>query len=89
MYLEEKENHDHEEPNDSMYVDRFARMHPHFLYDIEKTQILSVNRKNESTSQNSKSGFIPGHTGHQRIHGMFCFVQIAGANKNLKQVFFA
>jgi len=58
MYLEEKENHDHEEPNDSMYVDRFARMHPHFLYDIEKTQILSVNRKNESTSQNSKSGFL-------------------------------
>ena len=56
MYLEEKETHD--EPLESNQTDRFARTFPHFIYDIEKEQIFSVNRKNERTQQNSKSGFL-------------------------------
>ena len=37
----------------------------------------------------SEAGFIPRHTGHEGVHGVFGFVQIARANKNLQQVFFA
>ena len=37
----------------------------------------------------SEASFIPSHTGHEGVHGVFGFVQIAGANKNLQQVLFA
>ena len=37
----------------------------------------------------TESGFIPHHTGHEGVHGVFGFVQISGSNKNLQQVFFA
>ena len=40
-------------------LDRFARMYPHFVYDVDKSQICSVSRKNEHMSPNKKSGSLP------------------------------
>ena len=37
----------------------------------------------------TEASFIPNHTGHEGVHGMFGFVQIARPYKNLQQVFFA
>ncbi len=34
----------------------------------------------------AKAGFVPGHAGHERVHGVFGFVQVAGAHKHLQQV---
>jgi hypothetical protein len=54
-YLDDKGNSDgpHQHLN---LVDRFARSHPHFVYDVHLAQIRSVNRKNEQTNPDSKSG---------------------------------
>jgi hypothetical protein len=38
--------------------DRFARTHPHFVYDVELSQISSVNRKNECMDPDSKTGYV-------------------------------
>ena len=32
----------------------------------------------------TKASFVPSHTGHERVHGVLCFVQVTGANKHLQ-----
>ena len=37
----------------------------------------------------AKAGFVPDHGGHQRMHGVFGFVHVAGAHIDLQQMLFA
>jgi hypothetical protein len=57
MYLEEKDDNKGK-PLETLPQDRFARICPHFIYDVQSSQIVSVDRKNEWAQPNKKSGFV-------------------------------
>jgi hypothetical protein len=58
MYLQEKKNKTDSPGSEG--CDRFSRIHPHFMYDVDSDQIYALNRKNEPNTPNRQSGFIMG-----------------------------
>jgi hypothetical protein len=53
-----------------------------------KSLVATIMKRSRSSAQ-AKARLVPGHAGHERVHGVLGLVQVAGAHIHLQQMLLA